>query len=53
MTTSGYNIYFSHFHRVENSMKTLGECLSQEPFDYEFDLNRNLRKILIDAHKVL
>ena len=53
MTTSGYNIYFYYFHRVENSMKDLGECLSQEPFDHEFDHNRNLIKILIDTCKGL
>ena len=45
MTSYGYNIYFDYFHRVENSMKALGECLSQGPFDHEVDHNRNLRKI--------
>ena len=45
MTTSGYNIHFYYFHRVENSMKTLGEYLPKGPFDYEFDHNRNLKKI--------
>lgn len=34
-------------------MKTLGEYRLQGPFDYEFDHNRNLRKILIDALKGL
>lgn len=42
-----------HFHRVENSMKTLGKYWSQWAFDHEFDHNRNLRKILIDACKSL
>lgn len=45
MTTSGYNIFFYYFHRVENSMKILGEYWSQGPFDHEYDQNRNLRKI--------
>ena len=53
MTTSGYNIFFYYFHRVENSMKTIGEYRFQRPFDHEFDHNRNLRKILIDAYKGL
>ena len=53
MTTYGYNIYFDYFHRVENSMKTIGEYWFEGPFDYEFDHNRNLRKILIDAYKGL
>ena len=45
MTTSGYNIYFDYFHRVENSMKTLGKYWPQWAFDHEYDHNRNLRKI--------
>lgn len=45
MTTSGYNIYFDYFHRVENSMKTIGEYWFQGLFDHEFDHNRKLLKI--------
>ena len=53
MTASGYNIYFYYFHRVENSMKILGECLSKWLFDHEFDHNKNLKQNLIDARKGL
>lgn len=45
MTFFGYNNIFYYFHRVENSMKTLGEYWSQGAFDHEFDHNRKLLKI--------
>lgn len=45
MTTTGYNIYFYYFYRVENSMKPLGECLPKGHLTMNMttiEINKNL-----------